>query len=270
MHNHCNLTNIIPLCIKQRINATNKTKYSIQELSVTYFCSESMVKPNVSIIIPTLNEEEIIGELLEYLSGTFPSAEIIVVDGHSTDRTVEIVSRTVQCISCRRGRGFQMNLGASVARGDIFWFLHADCRPDDASLNAILEFMRDNSAVGGAFRYRFTDQTRLLSVISRFSNFKNRLLGRIYGDMGVFVRRSVFYELGKFSKTMLMEDMEFSKKLNRCGKAAILKPEIITSNRDWVKEGIFGKLIKDSFIKWAHKFGIENKTLYKWYYREAR
>ena len=163
-----------------------------------------------------------------------------------------------------------MNLGASVARGDLLWFLHSDCRPDAASINAIMELMCDRSVVGGAFQYRFADRSWPYSIISRLSNLKNRLIGRIYGDMGIFVRRSVFIELGGFAEMMLMEDMEFSKRLKNYGKVAILNPKIVTSNRDWVKEGIFRKLIKDSFIKWAYKFGTENITLYKWYYRESR
>lgn len=229
-----------------------------------------MKRPEISIVIPTLNEEDLIGALLGYLAHTFPAAEIIVVDGHSSDQTVEIASRIANCIPSRRGRGGQMNLGGFAAKGDLLWFLHADCRPDAASLDAISAVMGDDRVVGGAFRYRFTDQSWPFSAISSFSNFKNRFLNRIYGDMGIFVRRSVFREMRGFSEVMLMEDMDFSQRLKKLGQVVILEPEMVTSNRDWVKEGIWGKLAKDSFIKTAYRFGTESKTLYKWYYRETR
>jgi len=224
----------------------------------------------ISIIIPVLNEERIIGSQLGYLSETFPDAQVIVVDGHSSDRTVEIASQTSHCVLSSRGRGVQMNIGAEVADGDLLWFLHADCTPDAASVNAIKAAMSNDRVVGGAFRFRFDDQSWPYSAISRFSNLKNHFMNRIYGDMGIFVRRSVFRRMGGFSESMLMEDIDFSRRLRICGKVAILKPKIVTSSRDWVKEGIWGKLLKDSFIKWAYRFGTESKTLYEWYYREAR
>jgi glycosyltransferase involved in cell wall biosynthesis len=91
----------------------------------------------LSIIIPTLNESENIEEFLRYLRTFSPYAELIVSDGGSTDHTVQLAQPFARIIRSHQGRGRQMNAGSRAASGDIFWFLHADCRPHPESLKAI-------------------------------------------------------------------------------------------------------------------------------------
>ncbi|MEJ2113081.1 MAG: glycosyltransferase, partial [Flavobacteriaceae bacterium] len=88
----------------------------------------------LSIIIPILNEAKIIGNLLHYLiknSSKENLSEIILVDGGSTDETIEIIEtfNEVTLLNSKKGRAKQMNLGAKHAKGNILYFLHADSFP---------------------------------------------------------------------------------------------------------------------------------------------
>ena len=95
---------------------------------------ESTLPRPISIIIPVLNEAEQIGSTLRQLGGA-DVTEIIVVDGGSSDATVQIAeSLGAHVLRGRASRGEQQNLGAASAVGEILLFLHADTRlPEDCA-----------------------------------------------------------------------------------------------------------------------------------------
>src|SRR5579863_8701162 len=113
--------------------------------------------PYLSIIIPTLNEEKLIERTLLATKEHAPAAEIIVVDGGSSDETVARASQHVRVIRWKRGRGGQLNAGVEATTGELLLFLHADTIPDAAGLQELPEVMQDERVVGGAFRMRFDD-----------------------------------------------------------------------------------------------------------------
>src|SRR5258708_40011449 len=99
----------------------------------------------VSIIIPVFNEAPLIRPFLSNLRERTRGAEIIVVDGASTDGTDELAQGFCDQVirSGERSRARQMNVGADAAGGDIFWFLHADSNRPLESLHEIGPIMRD-------------------------------------------------------------------------------------------------------------------------------
>jgi rSAM/selenodomain-associated transferase 2 len=232
----------------------------------SYYSIMQHIEQNISIIIPTLNEGERIGRLLNWLGRHFPSSERIVVDGGSRDNTVEIASESAFCLSCSRGRGIQQNLGAEKASGKVLWFVHADCLPHPESVLAMTEALADPDIVGGAFEYSFSETSRLFRFLAAYSNAKNRLKNCIYGDMGIFVRTEVFDRMGGFGKPHLMEDMELCSRLKKEGKIVILSPRMITSARAWHAEGTIRKILKESIIKNAFHLKVSDQRLYRWYY----
>ncbi|KAA3631823.1 MAG: glycosyltransferase [Calditrichaeota bacterium] len=220
----------------------------------------------ISIIIPTLNEAACIGDLLKKCVDEFQPYELIVTDGGSADNTVEIAKQFALVYQTSKGRGQQLNFGAQKSTGDILWFLHADTLPHPRSASEIQTLLKDEKIIGGAFEYNLTSKNIWLRFFSHYSNFKNKLFNRVYGDMGIFIRRNVFKKMNGFKESMLMEDYAFGRELKKHGKIKILPLKIETSPRDWYKEGFIRKICKDTIIKFAYKYKIENQKLYNWYY----
>ncbi|MBI9046253.1 MAG: glycosyltransferase family 2 protein [Anaerolineaceae bacterium] len=104
----------------------------------------------ISIIIPAFNEEACIGKVLEELSSyvSREEAEILVVDGGSSDNTVQIAeSAGVQVIhEPRRGYGRACAAGLFACNGDIVIFMDADGADDPGYLSALLQPIQDGLA----------------------------------------------------------------------------------------------------------------------------
>jgi len=220
---------------------------------------------SVSVIIPTLNEEDYIITVLEYLLGLDSSLELIVADGGSSDDTVAKAQRLATVIQSPRGRGAQMNAGAKKAVGDVLWFIHADCRPHPQSIRAMLKALADPTVVGGGFQYVLNQPGFYLRAAETLSNLKNRLLRLLFGDMGIFVRREVFIQMSGYAEIPLMEDMDFCKRLKQFGKIVILPQKINTSARRWIEEGYIKNSLRSWILQSAWAMGVSPQTLAKWY-----
>jgi rSAM/selenodomain-associated transferase 2 len=187
----------------------------------------------ISIIIPALNEEGLLPPLLDTIRQQKPAHEVIIVDGGSWDRTLEIArnrgARTF--VSCC-GRGAGMAIGAEAARGDVLFFLHADSVLPPCALDRIDEVLAaDANIIGGNFRLVFDGGTKFSRRLTRFCAWI-RLLGFYYGDSGIFVRRSVYQFLGGFRAIPLMDDWDFVRRLERFGRTCCIKdPPLVTSSR---------------------------------------
>ena len=220
---------------------------------------------NISIIIPTLNEEEHIEALLKFLNQLDPSLEIIVVDGGSSDQTVSLAKPYAKVVFSESGRGRQMNVGTGKSNGEILWFLHADCLPHRQSILAIKNALNHSEIVGGGFEYNLNAPGWMLRFSEFMSNRKNRLLKLLYGDMGIFVRRETFEQIGGYQEIPLMEDMQFCKDLKKEGKIVILPQRINTSARRWLEEGIYVNMVRNWLLQIAWKWGASPEFLSKFY-----
>lgn len=220
---------------------------------------------HISVIIPTLNEGKNIRTLLVYLKELDNTLELIVCDGGSVDNTVEQTKSYAKAIKAPSGRGAQMNAGAQAASGDILWFLHADCYPHPKSICAMEKVLENPQIVGGAFEYNLNDPKLYFRVVEFLSNQKNHILKLFYGDMGIFVRRKIFFEMNGYAEIPLMEDMDFCKRLKKQGRIVILPYRINTSARRWHEEGIFMNAVRNWLLQIAWAFGASPKTLSRFY-----
>ncbi len=223
-----------------------------------------MPTKKISIIIPTLNEEETISQCLETVVD-IPGIEVIVADGGSTDRTVEIAGqhRDVKIVSSEMGRSIQMNKGAGYASGEVLLFLHADCvLPREVVLN-VRNVFEGNSFVGGAFKIRLLSGKFPYQIIEKGINFRSKILKLPYGDQGLFVKRSVFEELGGFREMSICEDLDFVCRLKKYGKIIILDARISSSIRRWENHGILRTSLRNQFLLASYILGRKNFN--QWY-----
>jgi rSAM/selenodomain-associated transferase 2 len=186
---------------------------------------------DISFIIPALNEENNIKACIESVKRLNPF-EIIVVDGGSTDRTKEIAeNQGAFVIQSPRGRGIQMNTGASLAKGNIFLFLHADSVISEyASYEKI--FNHDFSKyIGGFFKLKFNDNSASTRLVEFFANLRARLFSLPYGDQALFIRKDIFKKIGGFKAYPFLEDIDIALRLRKYGKLKYVPIAVIASPR---------------------------------------
>jgi rSAM/selenodomain-associated transferase 2 len=177
-----------------------------------------------SIIVPVYNEATLIRSFLQRLRGRAPEAEIIVADGGSSDGTPELAKDFCnQFVMSQPNRAVQMNVGARAARGDVFWFLHADAEVPQNCLNEISRMLNDPTTVGGFFRIRLPPDA-VYRLTDSFAHYAGILLRMRCGDHGIFCRRTAFVEVGGFPEVPLMEDVE-------CGRVLHSDKRILVSPR---------------------------------------
>jgi rSAM/selenodomain-associated transferase 2 len=158
-----------------------------------------------------------------------------------------------------------MNEGAKASRGEILLFLHADTQlPDDAK-TIIDTALADRRMVGGRFDVRFDRPSMLGTIISRMMNWRSKLSGLATGDQALFVRRSVFEQMGGFADMPLMEDIEFSRRLKRKGATAALTATVTTSFRRWEQQGPLQTILRMWNLRFLYWVGVSPHTLSRWY-----
>jgi rSAM/selenodomain-associated transferase 2 len=220
----------------------------------------------LSIIIPTLNEEQSIGALLTQLHENAASVphEVIVVDAESTDRTREIaLQHAARVLVTEPGRGGQLNRGAACATGDVLWFLHADSKLDSECIPKLLEKIA-TGIKGGCFQIRFRDSRFAYRVIAWGSNVRAKRFKSFYGDQGIFVERELFQSLNGFPELPIMEDLEFSRRLRRKAAVAMVEATIWTSPRRF-RKGILKTLLLMQALKIAYFCKVDPFILAKVY-----
>lgn len=208
-----------------------------------------MTTKEISIIIPTLNEEKNIKKCLECLLN-IPNVEVIVSDGGSTDKTVEMARgyKGIKVVSSINGRGIQMNAGALYAHGEILLFLHADCVLSKECILNVQHIFDNNPIVGGAFKIKLLSDKLPYRFIESGINFRSKIFKLPYGDQGLFVKRSVFKKLGGFGGMTVCEDLDFIWRLKKFGKITILNNKILSSVRRWENNGILRTSLRNQYL----------------------
>jgi len=226
------------------------------------------VPKTISIIIPTLNEAEVLEETLRRARALPEVSEIIVVDGGSTDQTRDIADR----LGCRvlvsaPGRGGQMRLGAAQATGDVILLLHADTwLPPNAGRTA-LDSLHDDRVAGGGYWKTFRNPSPLL-LGSRFKCALRLYLGRrILGDQGMFIRREVLEAVDGVPDMELMEEFELCRRLRRVGRLVLADATVSTSARRFAKRGVLRTYLLMWRVTWRYRFGASPRELRKLYER---
>ena len=194
----------------------------------------------ISVIIPTLNEERLLGPTLHCLQRETHAHEIIISDGGSTDGTIARAERSSARVitSPQRGRAHQMNAGAAVARGSIFLFLHADTLIPRGGLDRIHQAFTREHAIGGGFARQYDSSNPVLRVTCYLATLRCRRTGLFLGDQGLFVRRDVFRDLDGFQATTRCEDIDLSRRMARRGRMVMIETPVVSSARRFRRRGV--------------------------------
>jgi rSAM/selenodomain-associated transferase 2 len=218
---------------------------------------------SLSIIIPALNEAGNIPALLDSLQPLRRrGAEIIVVDGGSTDATADLArDRADRVIAAPAGRARQMNAGARAAHGEILCFLHADSRLPEGADGLMIDGLARSRRSWGRFDVRIDGRHPLLHVIAWMMNWRSRLTGITTGDQGLFITRSLFEAAGHFPEIALMEDIALSRRLKRYGPPLCITHKLTTSGRRWERHGVWRTMLLMWRLRLAYWLGADPDRL---------
>lgn len=221
----------------------------------------------LSIIIPALNEAGTIKTLCGALQPLRQRGhEVILVDGGSSDQTTDLARPLVdKVINSPCGRALQMRAGAAAADGAVFWFLHADTGVPDNTDHLILEALGNDGADWGHFDISLSDQHPALKCVAHMMNLRSLFTAIATGDQGIFVRRSLYEQVGGIPPLPLMEDIAFSRALKEHSRPACLSQRLIASARRWKKHGITRTIVTMWSLRLAYYFGVSPHHLVKYY-----
>ena len=178
------------------------------------------VRPDLSIVIPTLDAAAALPDTLRALAATGRgrSCEILVVDGGSSDGTAAIAEdHRARVIESAPGRGTQLSEGASHAGGRWLLFLHADTVPQGAWVDAVFRHCDDpaNRERAATFRFALDDSSPAARRLEAIVAWRTAALGLPYGDQGLLISRGFYDSLGGFRPVPLMEDVDMVRRIGR-------------------------------------------------------
>ena len=188
--------------------------------------------------------------------------ELIVVDGGSTDDSVNLAEAAGArvLIAPRRGRAAQMNHGASRARFDTLYFVHADTLPPESYYTDITE----STAAGqptGCYRFAYDRPPNPLMRLNAYCTRFNRLWCR-GGDQSLFIPKALFQELGTFcERHVIMEDFDFIEKIQAAHSFRILPKNIVVSARKYETNGYLRVQLANLVVFVMYRLGISRERM---------
>ena len=192
-------------------------------------------------------------------------AQVLLVDGGSNDRTVQLARDAgFDILESVRGRARQMNAGARAAQSDLLVFLHVDTHLPRGTLYQIEHHLNGKSS-WGRFDVRIVGSSPWLKVISFCMNWRSRLTGIATGDQTIFMTREAFNKVGGFPEQPLMEDIEMSKRLKRLSPPVCLPERVVTSGRRWDQNGVWKTILLMWRLRWAYWRGVPASELARLY-----
>ena len=224
-------------------------------------CADAATR--LSIVVPALDEEATITASLSPLQRLRAAGhEVVVVDGGSADRTLELAAPLAdRTLVAPRGRAMQMNAGARLASNDVLLFLHADTRLPEDGVNAIAGALARGYR-WGRFDVTLEGNSVALPLVGRLINLRSRFTGIATGDQAIFVTRAAFERAGGFAEITLMEDIALSKTLKRAvGRPACLTQRVITSGRRWDANGALATILQMWRLRFDYWRGVHPALL---------
>jgi len=218
----------------------------------------------IAVIVPTLNEEPSLTATLACVE-TASETETIVVDGGSTDATVRLAQEAgAIVVHAPRGRGAQMNVGATVTRSPALVFLHADTSLPTGWADAVRATLEDPAVAVGAFRFATDVPGVKMRALEWLVWLRCRLLSRPHGDQALFMRAETFAKLAGFPEMPLLEDYDLVTRAKRLGRVVTLDMPALTSGRMWLRLGVVRMTWRNLATVAGYRLGIHPARLARW------
>jgi hypothetical protein len=161
----------------------------------------------------------------------------------------------------------QANRGATDAAGDVLLFVHADTRLAPGALELVEQTLAaDLGIAGGSFTLRFEGAGTALRLFEMLGDLYHRVSKSLYGDRGIFVRRSAFGALQGFRPLPFMEDYDLGRRLPRLGRVCILRRPVVTSAREFESQGPLILGVKLCLCLAGFRMGVPPRRLRRFYY----
>ena len=223
----------------------------------------------ISIIIPTINEANNLPLLLSDLSIIQKKGEILIVDCGSKDSTIDVANIYGAKIfkSKERNRGLQLDIGAKNSKGEWLIFLHADTRLTHDWFKKIKSVLKGDKKFVYYFKFKINNEKIIYRLLEILVNFRSQFFKQPYGDQGLIIHRSIYFENNGFKKIPLMEDLDFIKRLNNKKDLKQLNLPIFTSSRKWERTNIFLQALKNWNFRRRWLKGESAKSIYSDYYK---
>lgn len=218
----------------------------------------------VAVVIPSRNEEDWI-EVSVRSAIDAEAAEIVVVDGGSTDRTVSRArSLGATVVTAEGTRARRLNAGFAATNCDAVCFLHADTTLPKDACRAIAGSVSQGTESGG-FLLRFTERDPRLTFAALLINLRTRITHAPWGDQAQFFRSDVFAAADGYADVPIMEDYEMARRMKTRARPAILPLRVTTSGRRFLEFGLLATTITNWRIVLAWHMGVPPEDLRRLY-----